>query len=337
MDFFMRAMTGYRFSIMMGLAARLDLADHLKNGPQTYQDLGRQTGTNPDSLYRFLRCLVGIGLLIEGPKGSFVLTPMGTCLQTDHPAGFKDIFLLHTSEPFLNAWQQLPYSVQTGETAFNHVYGMGAFEYAAANPSYWQLSDKAFTARSNQQTAAIVGAYDFSGFARVADIGGGNGALLAAILNQSPEIHGVLFDLPQVVQRAPAVLEAAGVVDRCEIVGGSFFESVPAGCDVYALKAIIHDWDDTRALTILKNCRAAMKPNSKLLTIGSVLPEIMDSNPASIMATIRDLEMLVMAGGRERTESDLRQLYGEAGLYLNRVIPIPDIARGGSIVEGVIA
>ena len=214
------------------------------------------------------------------------------------------------------------HSVQTGKPAFDRIFGMSNFDYWEHHAYAGTVHDAYFTALARDTTTLLVPAYDFARFGTVADIGGSQGPLLAAILAANPGVRGILFDLPRVVAGAPPVLAAAGVEDRCTVVGGDFFTSVPAGADAYILKYIIHDWDDERAIAILRRCRAAMGAGATLLLIEHVLPEHWEEGASAVPAARLDLHMLVMTpGGRERTASDFRSLLAESGFELQRVSP----------------
>jgi SAM-dependent methyltransferase len=260
---------------------------------------------------------------------------MGTLLRRDVPGSLRAGVLLLMGEEGQRAWGALQYSVETGKSAFEHVYGMGPFDYYAAHPEAErsQVHDCAMAGFTALVTDAIVRAYDFSRTRMVIDVGGGNGALLAAILRANPTVRGIVYDLPHVVAGVAEVAKAAGVDDRCAIVAGSFFESVPEGGDMYVLKRIIHDWDDDRARAILTACRRAMKPGARLLVVDEVLPQRAET-PDAAAAFLLDLEMLVGPGGRERTEDEFRTLLAASGLALARVVPA---VRRLSIVESLTA
>ncbi|MBW4679715.1 MAG: methyltransferase [Microcoleus vaginatus WJT46-NPBG5] len=300
------------------VAAQLSIADLLKDGPKPIDELANATGTHARSLYRLLRALASVGIFAEGEDGRFELTPLANCLQTNVDGSVAAMAIMFAQEWHSRPWEHLLESVKTGKTAFELVYGKKAFEYLAENPEAGKIFDNAMTGITATHNIAIVAAYDFSSISKLADIAGGHGSLIAAILNANPKMEGILFDQPHVIAGAVPLLESQGVADRCKLIAGNFFESVPAGCDAYIMKSIIHDWDDEQALAILKNCRKAMtRKNSKLLLVEVVIPA---ANEAS-MGKLIDLEMLVMAGGRERTEAEYRTLLGAAGFELTKIIP----------------
>jgi len=234
----------------------------------------------------------------------------------------RDAVLFLVGEWCWRTWGGLLHSVRTGEPAFDHVFGMSNFEYWAHDAEAGATHDAYFRAMARTTSAPLVAAYDFSRFGTVVDVGGSAGALLAAILQAHPGVRGVLFDLPHVVAGAAAVLTEAGVADRCAVVGGTFFESVPAGGDAYLLKYVIHDWDDARAVAILRRCREVTAPESVLLLIEQVLPERLEAGAAAQRVARLDLQMLVLTpGGRERTEGEFRALLREAAFELRAVLP----------------
>ena len=221
------------------------------------------------------------------------------------------------------------YSVQTGGSSFEHIYGMNLFEYLAQNPESAKIFDESMTNSSAIESAAIAASYDFSSIQTLVDIAGGQGILIASILKSNPTLKGILFDQPHVIERAKRFLEAEGVLERCQLAAGSFFESVPEGGDAYILKYIIHDWDDERAIAILKQCHKVMPANGKILVAEQVIPP--GNEP--FMGKLLDLQMLAMnSGGRERTEAEYRALFEKAGFKLTRIVPTQDEI---SIIEGI--
>jgi hypothetical protein len=254
----LRMISGFWLSRALYAAAKLGLADLLKDGPRTADDLAKLSGTHAPSLYRVLRALASAGVFSETPDGRFSSTPLSSTLETDAPASLRGFAIAELGEDHYPAWAELLHSVRTGEIAFNRLFGMSVWEYRAQHPDDARIFDEAmasFTAAGNE---AILAAYDFSPFRKIVDVGGGDGSLIAGILKTHPAVQGVVFDLPHAIMHAQQRLEAAGLTNRCQAVAGDFFESVPDGGDAYALKWIIHDWDDERAVTILRNCRRAM-------------------------------------------------------------------------------
>jgi O-methyltransferase domain/Dimerisation domain len=323
--------SGYRISQAIYTIAELKIPDLLAAGPRHCDQLARETDTHAPTLFRILRFLTGVGLFNElGPK-EFELTRLGATLRTDLPSSASPMLRFLLSEFEWTPWGRLIHSVRTGETAFDHVHGMGPFDYFRKNPEASTVFNSAMTSLSARSGTGIVDRYDFAGLRNVVDIGGGHGFLLATILKANPSMRGILFDLPDVVATAGQVLEKFAVQDRCEVVGGSFFEALPKGGDAYILRQIIHDWDDERALAILGNCRAAQTGTGKILVIErQIVPDYREA-----MRVLQvDLEMLVNVGGMERTDEEYRTLFEKAGFRLTNMVPLMD-AGGFSVFEGV--
>ena len=228
-------------------------------------------------------------------------------------------------------WGELLHSVKTGETAFNYIHGMGLFDYLREHDSAAAEFNQAMTGNTATSGKAITRAYDFSGLQRIADIGGGHGLFLAIVLEAHPSMEGVLFDQPEVAAGAREILESAGVADRCEVIEGDFFVDVPAGCDAYVLRQIIHDWDDAQAIRILTNCRRAMQPANRLLVLER---RISADYRNSLQVLHLDLEMLVNVGGYQRTDSEYSAIFADAGFQLTNIVPLDDEAQF-SIFEGM--
>ncbi len=307
---------GFRTTQILHVAAKLGVADALVAGPRTSDQIAAASGAAPRSVYRLLRALAALGMLRESPGERFELTDLGEALRSDVPGSLHGLALLHGEEWLWSAYGRMLQSVTTGETAFEQVHGASLYAYLAAHPEAADSFDRAMTGYTEQETAAILAAYDFSFARKVVDVGGGRGGLLAAVLAAHPQIHGALMDRPEVLAGAPPLLARAGVVDRCDVAPGSFFETVPGGGDLYVLKSILHNWDDARSIAILRTCRAAMAPDAKLLVIERLVPE--QDGPSE--AKLFDINMLVVLGGRERTEREYRTIFEEAGLQLVRVV-----------------
>ena len=319
---------GYQVSQAIHVAATLGIADLLKNGPRSSDDLAAATGTHAGSLYRLLRALASVGVFREDADRRFALTPLGDGLRSDAPEPVGPWAVFIGQPEHQRAWGHLLHSIQTGENAFQHVHGVNVWEYRARSPEAGAIFDRAMTGLSRSVTDAVLNAYDFAQFACVVDVGGGQGALLAAILTKHPSMRGVLFDQPQVVAGAEQVLQAAGVSDRCQVGGGDFFEAVPGGGDAYVLKSILHDWEDEQATAILRTCRHAIGPNGKLLVIER---EISPPNEGP-RAKFVDLLMLVSAGGRERTREEWAALFTAGGF---RFVGVTRTKISWSVIEGV--
>jgi len=318
-----RLLSGYWYTQTIYVAAKLSLAEHLKDGPRSAQDLAKATGTNPRTLYRLLRALASLGIFAE-EQGRFVLTPLAECLLDPSMKALATV----RGEFQYRAWGELLHSVETGHSAFEKVYGKPIFDYCSDHPDMGNLFDQAMTGVHGRETEAMLEAYDFTGIGTLADIGGGNGSVLMAILRRYPAMHSILFDLPAVSERAKANLEAAGLEGRCSVLAGNFFVSVPPGADAYLMRHIIHDWDDDKSITILRNCRRAMGQGGKLLIVEGVVPP---GNEPSV-SKFFDLAMMALPGGMERTEDEYRQLFEAAGFQLTRIVPTKTWV---SVIEGV--
>jgi len=315
---------GYWTTQAIFVAAELRIADLLADAPKDPQQLGREAGVKGDMLYRVLRALASIGIFAEDSEGRFMLTPLAETLRGE--SGQRAYARLHGCELY-QSWFKLIDAMRTGEAGFVEAYGVPAFEYFSKNPERGAVFDKAMTGHHGAEADPMLDAYDFSGFKELVDVGGGNGGLLTSILKRHTHMRGILFDLPRVVERASATIESAGLRERCRLVGGSFLDSVPAGADAYLLRHVVHDWRDEDAVTMLRNCRNAMKPDGKVLVVEIVVPAGNDPSFAKWM----DL-MMVTYGGKERSEKQYRELFGHAGLQLARVVPTK---AGISVIEGV--
>jgi hypothetical protein len=323
-----RLLNGFIMSQVLHTMAELGIADLIADGIVSSQSLAEATATHPRALYRLLRAATLTGVLVEDNAGAFSLTALGQFLRADHPQSVRG-WAIYTGDPmFWGTWQHLRHSIATGEPAFRHLHGVDLWEYNALHPEAGAVFDAAMTSRSLEQAEAVVSAYDFTGVRSVVDVAGGQGAVLAKILTANSEARGILFDQAHVVAAAEPVLRAAGVADRCALVVGSFFESVPEGGDVYVLKWIIHDWADEPARQILRSCRRAMAPDARLLLAERVVAPPNVPDPAKLS----DLMMLILAGGQERTADEFAALYEAAGFRLTRIIPTRSEL---SLIEGI--
>ena len=313
---------GFLVSRALHVVAELGVADALSDGPKTSHEIARAAGAHQESLYRLLRMLAGHGLFEEDAAGRFHLTSLGSMLRSD---AFRDAARFFNEADWA-ACGNLIHSIKTGENAFQHVHGVGMFEYLAANPDANARFDHAMQNSSSPENAAVAKAYNFGKFRRIVDIGGGRGGLIGKILKVYPSLRGVLFDQPQVVA-SPDLLTAARVGNRCEIMAGNFFESVPAGGDAYLLKRIIHDWNDDIATGILRRCRDAVTEGGGVFVVDAVITA--GNTPDRAKDT--DILMMALLGGKERSEADFKELFARAGLKLNQVLTTASLMR---IVEG---
>jgi O-methyltransferase domain/Dimerisation domain len=321
-----RMLSGYWISQALYVAAKLNIADLLGVGPMSADELASATHSHPKSLYRLLRGLASIGVFSEDNAGQFSLTPLAECLRTD-VLGSKRSLAIMMGEEHYQAYGQLLYSVQTGKIAFDKLFGMPVFDFLQKHPEQAKVFDGAMVGVHGRETAAMLDAYDFSGISLLADIGGGNGSVLTAVLRKYTTMRGLLFDLPAVAERAKANVEATGLANRCQVIGGSFFESVAQGANAYMLRHIIHDWEDEKAITILRNVHRAMSSDGKLLVVESVIPP---GNEPSF-GKLLDLTMMAIPGGKERTEEEYRRLFTSAGFSLITIVPTKAEV---SVIEG---
>lgn len=307
--------TGYQVSQALHVAARLGLSDLLAEGPRGLADLARSTSTHAPTLARLMRALTGVGVYEQDGEDQFANSELSELLRSDVPGSVQGWAAFFGRSHHWQAWAGLYDSVLTGENAFTTVHGTPVWEYRRQRPEEQEAFDRAMTSRTGALTDSVVDAYDFGRFGTVVDIGGGVGALLAAILARNPGVHGILFDQPDVVADAGTLFELAGVESRYESVGGSFFESVPEGADAYLLKAIIHDWSDADSVTILRACRRAAPAHGTVLLV----EQLLGAGPDPVGTAFSDLNMLVGPGGQERTVDEYRQLLEAAGLVLTDV------------------
>ena len=314
-----RALTrGYRTTQATYVFAKLGLADELAAGPATSAELAAKTNVNAEALARVLRLAAYCELVTELPGDRFELTETGNLLRSGVEGSIKAHAIM-VGEEHYTAWGSLLYSVRTGKPAFDHVFGSPLFDYMAKNPDTQDTFDAAMSSGSDVYLAPLADAYDFRARTLV-DVGGGNGSLSAIILRRHPQLEAVIYDQPQVLEAADRYLSDAGLRERCRLVAGNFFESVPEGGDIYFLSNIIHDWDDERATQILKNCRVAMNPSGVVLLLEAVVPE--HGTPSAV--AFYDVNMMVMLTGKERTQTQFETLLRAAGLGLNKVTPVSD-------------
>ena len=321
------AILGTAVGRMIHAFVKHGIPDQLVGGARSAADVAKVCGVHEESVRRLLRSLTGLGLVTQEAPGRFALTPMSAALTTDDDSGTREAVLLDDTL-WLPAWMQFANAIASGKTAIEHAYGTTFFEWLEQHPTEHTMFIKTMNATSFGESAAVADAYDFGEVRRVIDIGGGNGTGIAAVLERYPDVEGVLFDLPSVIKEGGSAL--GDHASRCELVGGDFFDAVPERGDVYLLSHVIHDWDRERCVTILRNCREAMAPGGCILIIELLVPEGDEMHPAKI----RDMAMLALTGGMERTEEEYRDLLAEAGLTLTRVIPT---AASVSIVEAVLS
>jgi O-methyltransferase/methyltransferase family protein len=321
---------GYWVSQLVFVAAKLAIADHLAGGAKTVRQLAKATQTEPHALHRMLRALASVGVFAERPGGRFALTPLASTLRSDRPDSLRDFVLMMVEGYNWKAWEHFHSAVATGEMVFPRVHGMKVFEYLAAHPEDAEVFSRSMASLSGTENPAVVAAYDFSKIGTLVDVGGAHGHLLAAVLERHPQMHGILFDRPNVIEHARVApfLRQPKLAGRVRFVAGDVFESVPSGADACVMKYVLHDWTDDQCVTILNNCRAAMPKRGRVLVVDTVI----ESGNRPQWGKLLDITMLVVTGGRERTREEFTRLFERAGLRVKRVIPTKCPL---SIVEGV--
>ncbi|OBG26972.1 hydroxyneurosporene methyltransferase [Mycobacterium alsense] len=307
-------------------AADLGIADALANGPRTVDELAAAVDADADALGRLLRALIGWGIFRRRRDGRYELNPLADTLRSDSPVSVAGLARFVGAPQHREHWSRLTEAIRTGRAVVPALRGKPVFEYLADEPELAEIFNDAMTSVSAAAISSVVAAYDFSRYATVVDVGGGHGRLLAAILAATPRARGILFDLPQVVAGASAVLEKHDVVDRVRVVEGSFFDAIPEGGDAYVLKSVIHDWPDDDAVRILANVRRACQVGKHVLLVESVIP----GHDREFPGKLTDLEMLVVAGARERTAAEYGRLMDRAGFRMTRVV---ETASPFSVVE----
>ena len=317
----LQIITGFWTSRAVYVAAKLGLADLVKDGPKSIAELASATGSHPDSLFRMLRALASVGIFAEVEGGRFGSNPLAATLE-DRPGALRYNAMAELGQEHYAAWEEFPYSVRTGGLAFGEKFKQPVWEYFAQNPEHGEVFNRSMSTLTEWFTQAILAAYDFSGSGKIIDIGGGHGAFLNAILGQASGARGVLFDAPPVIAEASKLTSG-----RAEKIAGNFFEAVPESGDLYTMKMILHDWNDEGCHTILSNIRKVIAPGGKVAIVEMVLAP----GPEAPFKNFLDLNMLVMTGGRERTESEYRTLLEKAGFRMSRVVTTASLM---SIVEG---
>jgi hypothetical protein len=316
-----RLVSGFRGYMMMVAACRLNIPDLLGSVARTADEVAASTETHPPSMQRLLRGLVVWGVLAEMPDGRFASTPLSDHFRSgsDRP-GLRNLTIMLSEEGY-QAWGELMYTLRTGKPAYEHFYGKSHFARLAEEPEMSANFNAAMVEISTRVARSFISSFDFTGVSTMVDVGGGNGGILLAVLQAHTGMRGILFDLEQGLAGARESLEAAGVADRVTFHEGSFFEAVPSGADLYLLKSIIHDWDDERALGILQTCRKAMGDRARLVLLERRFPEWIENADEMFTTVMGDLHMMVVLGGKERTDNEYRELMGRAGLRLARVVP----------------
>ncbi len=309
--------TGSLGSQAVYVAAQLGIADLLANGPRNVDELAKDANADSSSLYRVLRALASFGVFQELENQVFALTPTGELLRSDSPRSLRDLAIFMGEDWHWRVWGRTLYSVRTGKAAWGEVHGQEVFPYFASNPEAAKIFDRAMTSLSNLAIKAVVEGYDFSDIETLVDVAGGHGRLLTAILDEHTSMHGVLFDQPHVLDGAKDNEHVKALSERMRLVSGDFFESVPGGFDGYIMKHIIHDWDDERAVRILRNIRNVMREDGRVMLVEAVIT----TEGQQDFGKLLDIEMLVSPGGKERTASEYKDLFARAGLKMTTIVP----------------
>jgi len=326
-DAMLTLVSGLHVSRALFVAARLQLADHLAAGPRPCREIAAATGSDPFALLRILRLLATAGVVALDGADYACLTPLGETLRSDHPRSLRGWVIGQVGDPPYRAWGEVLHSVRTGGIAFDHAFGTDVWSYRAAHPDAARDFDDSmvsFVAASNE---AMIATGAFAKAGRIVDVGGGEGALLLAILAAHPQAVGTVFERPHVASKARRRIAGSAAAERCTVLEGDAFDGVPGGADTYVLSRVIHDWDDARAHVLLRNCRNAMAPGARLVLVERVLPDRIEPGVEARLVAASDVQMMIMNGGRERTEREYRALLDAAGFRFVRRIPT------GAVVE----
>jgi hypothetical protein len=312
------------------IVTKLGIPVLLRDGPCSSIDLAAVTKTHEPSLYRLLRGLASVGIFSEVERGQFAQTQFSRVLCPNVPGSIYHWILVFGDAWQWRPWEDLDYSIQTGETAFSRYHGVNIWGYLNEHPAAEKDFGLGMTDFSQIVNEPITLAYDFSSSTLV-DIGGGHGSFLTSILRLYPEMKGTLFERPAVIEEAKKHI-AEDLKERCTLIGGNFFEGVPEGIDVYIIKQCLHNWDDEHSIKLLNVCRKAMRPESKILVVDRVIVSDKEHDPFNTLNKFWDIIMLAVAGGRERTEDEFARIYEASGFKLTRIIRTHTPL---SIVEGI--
>ena len=313
----MQMLTGAWVTRAVATAARLGIPDLLASGPNTAEELAAKSGSDAGATKRLMRALAGVGVFCPAEGGRYGLTDLGERLREDFPGSLKHMFIAETDELHWRSWEKVLDSVRTGQPRPQAVFDMPAFDYYAKNPKEGEQFGRAMESVSGFAANAVLEAYDFGGIGTLADVGGGNGSMVLAVLDRYPQMRGIVCDLPYIEKQAAERIQAAGAAGRCGFEAGDFFERAPEGADAHLLKFILHDWNDEDSIRILRSCRAQLPPSGRLLVIEVVVPE--ENRPD--FSHWMDLNMLVMTGGKERTAEEYESLLRRGGFRLEKIVP----------------
>ena len=330
----LQLISGFHVARALYVAAKLGVADALRDGERTCAEIAAATGAEPQALHRLIRVLASVGVFTLDAAGHVALTPLAATLRTDAPGSLRGWAIDQLGGEHYEAWGELLNSVQSGECAFERAFGTNAWAHRAENGPSAQDFDDGMASLMGAHHQAVLAAYPFAGFERLFDIAGGDGQFMQAALTAHVQLRGLVLEQAHVVPRTEQRLHQAGLMDRCQVVAGDIFESIPSGGSAYLLSRVIHDWNDDQAARILGVCRRAMTADAVLLLVERVMPTQIDLTPTSRAATVSDLNMLVMTGGRERTEAEFRTLLAAAGFGVNKCVATDTVF---SVIEARVA
>ncbi|GGT34118.1 methyltransferase [Streptomyces kurssanovii] len=338
-DLIVRLAFGSMAAQTLRAAVRLRVVELVGDTPRRAADVAVDAGAEPQPMTRLLRALTGLGLLREHAPDTFSVTPAGALLDPGRPDSLTSFVRMFTEPAIVRAWEHLDGSIRTGEVAFDAVFGTDFFSHLAQHPKLSADFNAAMSQAVSETAAALPYAFDFDRFTTVTDVGGGDGTLLAGVLAAHQGLTGAVFDTAQGLAEAPKTMARHGLKERCSLIAGDFFRSVPEGSDLYMMKSILHDWTDDQAVTILSHCRKVLPPGGLVLIVEPVLPEVVDTSAEADVTDggvtyLSDLNMLVNLGGRERTRRDFEEVCHRAGLSLISVTPLTDAAPF-SLIEAV--
>ena len=316
-----RLMLGYRATQAIRAAAMLGVCDALGAGPGASSAVAAEVAADPDLIQRLLKALAALGLCTENGDGLFTNTELGDLLRGDVPGSLRSTAIGLGEDSWWTAWGALPRAIRAGRVPFELAHGKTFWEEMAEDPEVAGRFNSFMSGQTENFIRLLLDAFDFSRTRHIVDVGGGNGALLAGILQENLDAHGTLVDLPSGLSTAAAYLRAHGVADRCDVVQGSFFDSLPSGADVYILRLILHDWPDDQANAILAVCRRAMRMGASLLVIDAAMPERASAQPSALVKFLYDMHMFVLFGARERTQREMRRILEDASFRVERVVP----------------
>jgi hypothetical protein len=313
---FFRLVTSYQIPQAIYVAAKLGIADQLSDGPKTIDELSHAVGAHVVTLRLLMDALTTVDIFAETDDGRFCLTPLAGYLRSDTPYSQRG-WALSQAQLGYRAWAELLYTVTSGQPAFERVFGTRYYDYLAQHPEAAVEWDYSMDQTAREWLGKLAASYDFAPIQTIVDVGGGHGATLASILKDAPTMRGILFDLPHVVAGAGPLLAEAGVAERCQVIGGDMFAEVPGGGDAYLIARVLFNWDDQHARALLQSCRRAMGPQAKLLVI-----DVVDTDAGKPkVAAFGDLNLLLLFGGRQRTESEFQALFDSAGFRITRILP----------------